>query len=214
MMFAAPPEQALEWSDDGVQGASRFLKRLWNAVQRHAAEGAVDALDVDSLTDAQRALRRKTHHTIAKVSDDVGRRYTFNTAVAASMELLNAVTRHEGDAPADRSVQREALDAVVLVLSPIVPHICHELWTVLGHETAPVDEQWPEFDASALAQERIEIVVQVNGKLRARVSVDANADKDAVASVALQDANVQRFVANKEVRKTIVVPGRLVNIVV
>ena len=214
MMFAAPPEQALEWSDDGVQGASRFLKRLWSAVQSHVAAGDVEPPDVDALNDAQRALRRKTHQTIAKVSDDVGRRYTFNTAIAASMELLNAVTRHDGDSAADRSVQREALDAVVLVLSPIVPHICHELWAVLGHDTAPVDEPWPAFDAAALEQDRIEIVVQVNGKLRARVSVAADADQDAVASVALQDANVQRFVADKEVRKTIVVPGRLVNIVV
>jgi leucyl-tRNA synthetase len=214
MMFAAPPEQALEWSDDGVQGASRFLKRFWNAVQAHAAKGDVPALDPGSLNDAERDLRRKTHQTIAKVSDDIGRRYTFNTAIAASMELLNAVNRIDDSSPQAVAVEREALDAVVLLLSPIVPHISHELWEVLGHTTAPVNELWPEFDESALEQDTIEIVVQVNGKLRGRISVKADADKDTVAELALADANVSRFVEGKDVKKTIVVPGRLVNIVV
>jgi leucyl-tRNA synthetase len=214
MMFAAPPEQALEWSDDGVQGASRFLKRFWNAVQTHAAKGDVPTLDPDSLNDAERDLRRKTHQTIAKVSDDIGRRYTFNTAIAASMELLNAVNRIDDSSPQAVAVEREALDAVVLLLSPIVPHISHELWEVLGHTTAPVNELWPEFDESALEQDTIEIVVQVNGKLRGRISVKADADKDTVAELALADGNVSRFVEGKDVKKTIVVPGRLVNIVV
>ena len=214
MMFAAPPEQALEWSDEGVQGASRFLKRFWNAVHQHVARGDVPALDPASLNDAEKELRRKTHQTIAKVSDDIGRRYTFNTAIAASMELLNAVNKLDSGTPQQTAVEREALDAVVLLLSPIVPHVCHELWSALGHETAPVDERWPEFDESALEQDMIEIVVQVNGKLRARIRVAADADKDAVAELALADENVMRFVADKQVRKTIVVPGRLVNIVV
>ena len=214
MMFAAPPEQALEWSDDGVQGASRFLKRFWSAVQSHADAGDIPALDVASLNDDEKALRRKTHQTIAKVSDDIGRRYTFNTAIAASMELLNAINKLDHGSPQSRAVEREALDAVVLLLSPMVPHICHTLWAALGHETAPVDERWPEFDESALEQETIEIVVQVNGKLRGRISVAADASKESVADMALADENVQRFVGDKEVRKTIVVPGRLVNIVV
>jgi leucyl-tRNA synthetase len=214
MMFAAPPELALEWSDDGVQGASRFLKRFWNAVQQHVAAGDTPALDVSSLNDRQRDLRRKTHQTIAKVSDDIGRRYTFNTAIAASMELLNAVKRFEAGTSQDNAVVREALDAIVLVLSPIVPHICHELWQVLGHATAPVDERWPTVDESALTQDMINIVVQVNGKLRGNVTVAADADKESVIALALNDENVQRFVADKSVRKTIVVPGRLVNIVV
>ena len=214
MMFAAPPEQALEWSDEGVQGASRFLKRFWNAVQDHANSGDVPALDIESLDEAGRALRRKTHQTIAKVSDDIGRRYTFNTAIAACMELLNAVNRTEASTEAGRAVVREALDAIVLMLSPIVPHICHELWGVLGHGTVPVMERWPDFDESALAQDTIEIVVQVNGKLRGRISVAADADKDAVAALAAADDNVQRFIADKDIKKTIVVPGRLVNIVV
>jgi len=214
MMFAAPPEQALEWSDDGVQGAFRFLKRLWRAVHEHAADGEIATLDVATLDDGQTRLRRKTHQTISKVSDDVGRRYTFNTAVAASMELLNAISRFDDSSKQGHAVVRESLEAVVLFLSPIVPHICHELWQVLGHETAPVDERWPEFDESALSLVVLELVVQVNGKLRGRIEVDVNADRETIAQKALADENVQRFVAGKTVRKTIIVPGRLVNIVV
>ena len=214
MMFTAPPEQALEWSDDGVQGASRFLRGFWKTVQTHADGGESLAIDSASLNENERSLRRKTHQTIAKVSDDVGRRYKFNTAIAACMELLNAVNRHEHASPQSRAVVREALDAVVLVLSPIVPHICHALWSVLGHDSAPVEKGWPAFDESALEQDRVEIVVQVNGKLRGRISVPADADQETVAGQALADPNVQRFVEGKEVRKTIVVPGRLVNIVV
>ena len=149
-----------------------------------------------------------------KISDDIGRRYTFNTAVAASMELLNAVTRFDDDSDSGRAVVHEALEAVVLMLSPIVPHICHALWAALGHETALVDESWPQVDEQALEKDMIEVVVQVNGKLRARIVVAADADNDTVSEQALADPNVQRFVADKEVRKTIVVPGRLVNIVV
>jgi leucyl-tRNA synthetase len=215
MMFAAPPEQALEWSDEGVQGAFRFLKRFWRAVQEHAAAGATaPPVDKDTLSEAEKALRRKIHHTIAKVSDDVGRRYTFNTAVAAVMELLNALSRFDDDSPSGRAVVREGLEAVVLLLSPIVPHICHELWYVLGHEEAPVNVRWPEADASALVRDMIEIVVQVNGKLRGRILVPADSDTDAISAAALGDDNVRRFVGGKQIRKTIVVPGRLVNVVV
>ena len=214
MMFAAPPEQALEWSDDGVQGASRFLKRFWNAVVSHVDAGEPPSLDLAALNDQEKDLRRKTHQTIAKVSDDIGRRYTFNTAIAACMELLNAINKLDHASGQSRAVEREALDAVVLVLSPIVPHICHTLWKMLGHDTAPVEEQWPVFDDAALARDMVEIVVQVNGKLRGRISVPADADRDTIAEQALADANVQRFTEGKDVRKTIVVPGRLVNIVV
>jgi leucyl-tRNA synthetase len=214
MMFASPPEQALEWSDEGVQGASRFLRRFWNAVQSHVADGDAAPVDKDALNDAQRDLRRKTHQTIAKVSDDIGRRYTFNTAIAAAMELLNAVNRFDVKTAEDRGVIREALETVVLVLSPIVPHVCHALWHVMGHASAPIDESWPKIDESALEQEMIEIIVQVNGKLRGRISVAADADRESISALALADRNVQRFVADKEIRKTIVVPGRLVNVVV
>ena len=214
MMFAAPPEQALEWSDEGVAGASRFLKRFWNTVHTHVAEGVPGKLDVAAMNDAEKALRRKTHQTIAKVSDDIGRRYTFNTAVAASMELLNAVNKLDDSTEQGLAVKREALDAIVLMLSPMVPHICHELWQVLGHASVPIDERWPTFDESALELEQIEIVVQVNGKLRGRVSVAADASRDDIAQAALTDENVGRFVGDKEVRKIIVVPGKLVNVVV
>jgi len=214
MMFAAPPEQALEWSDEGVQGSFRFLKRFWNAVQSHTDGGPAVDIDIAALNAAQKDLRRKTHQTIAKISDDIGRRYTFNTAVAASMELLNSINRFEDDSDAGRSVKHEALEAVVLLLSPIVPHICHALWAELGHETALIDVPWPSVDDTALAADLIEVVVQVNGKLRARISVAVDADKDTLAAAALADENVQRFIDGKEIRKTIVVPGRLVNIVV
>jgi len=214
MMFAAPPEQALEWSDEGVQGGFRFLKRFWSAVQSHVEGGATAALDADTLGDAQRELRRKTHQTIQKISDDIGRRQSFNTAVAASMELLNAVNKLEDDSEQGRAVVHEALEAVVLMLSPIVPHICHALWGALGHEDGLVDQLWPRFDESALELDMMEIVVQVNGKLRGRISVAADADRDTIGDAALADDNVKRFVDGKEIRKIIVVPGRLVNIVV
>ncbi len=214
MMFAAPPEQALEWSDEGVQGSSRFLRRFWTAVQDHVAAGPPAKLHPDSLDSRQQDLRRKTHQAIQKISDDIGRRHSFNTAVAAAMELINAVGRFDDPGPVGRAVVREALEAVVLMLSPMVPHICHALWQALGHDTLLVDEPWPSFDASALAQETIELVVQVNGKLRGRVSVAAGAGNDAVLELALADPNVRRFVEDKAIQKTIVVPGRLVNIVV
>ena len=212
MMSAAPPEQALEWSDDGVQGAFRFLKRLWTSVLEHCDSGLVEA--VADYTDAQKDLRRKTHQTIAKVSDDIGRRYKFNTAVAASMELLNAITRFDDESAGGRAVTQESLSAIVMLLSPIVPHICHELWQRLGHVEALIHAQWPEVDKNALEQDTIELVVQVNGKLRGRVSVASDATRDAIEAIALADENVQRFVDGKDIRKVVVVPGRLVNVVV
>jgi len=215
MMFAAPPEQALEWSDEGVQGAYRFLKRFWHAVYAHAEDGVAPALDANAMTDVQKDLRRKTHQTIGKVSDDVGRRYTFNTAIAAVMELMNAVARLDDHSDMGRAVVQEALDAAVLLLSPIVPHVSHHLWQVLGHSTVPVDEHWPQVDQAALVEDVVEIVVQVNGKLRGRISVAADADEEAISALALADENVRRFVADKSIRRTIVLPERrLVNVVV
>ena len=214
MMFAAPPEQSLEWSDEGVQGSSRFLKRFWSAVDGHADAGTGGAFDATRLTAEQKDMRRKTHETIRKISDDIGRRNMFNTAVAASMELLNAVNKFEDESDQGRAVKREALEAVVLMLSPIVPHICHELWRRLGHESAVIDQSWPAVDDSALQRDLVELVVQVNGKLRGKISVAADADKETIVEQALADPNAQRFIDGGEVRKTIVVPGRLVNIVV
>ena len=213
-MFAAPPEQTLEWSDDGVQGAYRFIKRLWKAVHEHVSAGTVGALDKSALLEEQRELRRVAHQTLAKVTDDIGRRRTFNTAIAAVMELLNAVAKFAVAAPADRSVVQEALDIAVMSLSPIVPHVTHALWRALGHAGALIDEAWATVDSDALKQSRIEIVVQVNGKLRARVGVAAGAEEAAVQKAALADPNVQKFIAGAVLRKIIVVPGKLVNIVV
>jgi leucyl-tRNA synthetase len=214
MMFAAPPEQALEWSDEGVQGAFRFLRRLWRQVHAHVTGGGAPALDIDALDDAQRSLRRLTHQTIAKVDDDIGRRHSFNTAIAAVMELSNAINRFEDDSPQGRGVRREAIEAMVVMLSPMVPHVCHALWQCLGHEEAIIDRPWPSVDAAALAQDRLEIVVQVNGKLRGRVAVAADADQAAVLATALAEPNVQRFVGDQAPRKVIHVPGKLLNIVV
>jgi leucyl-tRNA synthetase len=214
MMFAAPPEQSLEWSDEGVEGAFRFMKRLWKAVHQHVSGGAAPALDVAALPGAGRDLRRQVHETLAKVTTDIGRRRTFNTAIAAVMELMNAVARYEDRSPQGRAVVQEALEIVVLALSPVVPHACHTLWRELGHSTAIVDERWPRVDEGALARETIEVVVQVNGKLRGRVTVASDADEGAVREAALADANVQRFMEGKPVRKFVYVPGKLANVVV
>jgi leucyl-tRNA synthetase len=214
MMFAAPPEQTLEWSDEGVDGAFRFMKRLWKAVHQHVSAGPADALDVGALDEAQRTLRRQVHETLVKVTTDIGKRRTFNTAIAAVMELMNAVTRFDDRSPQGRAVVQEALETVVLVLAPVVPHACHALWRELGHATALVDERWPEPDARALERATVEVVVQVNGKLRGRVTVPAGADESVVREAALADPNVQRFMEGKPVRKFVYVPGKLANVVV
>ena len=214
MMFAAPPEQSLEWSDAGVEGASRFLKRLWRLVSEHLAAGTPGELDPEALTEAQRELRRKTHETIKKAGDDIGRRTTFNTAIAAVMELTNALGRFDDASPQGLAVAREAVEACVLLLAPITPHACHALWAALGHAEPVIDARWPEVDESALARDTIELVAQVNGKLRARLEVAADADKAAIEAQALAAENVQRHTEGKTVRKVIVVPGKLVNIVV
>ncbi|WP_104415080.1 leucine--tRNA ligase [Marinobacter persicus] len=213
MMFAAPPEQSLEWSDSGVEGAHRFLKRLWRMVNEHAASGDVPALDADSLHANQKALRLKTHETIAKVSDDISRRLTFNTSIAAVMELLNEVGKLGGDEPQTLAVRQEALETAVLVLAPIVPHICHQLWHALGHEEPVVEASWPEADEKAMVRSEITVVLQVNGKVRAKADVPADIAKDELEKLALAHENVQRFTEDKTVRKVIVVPGKLVNVV-
>ena len=214
MMFAAPPEQSLEWSDSGVEGASRFLNRLWKAVYIHVSAGAVVALDTASLDGDQKAFRRKLHETIRKVSDDVGRRYTFNTAIAANMELLNDIGRFTDKTDNGRALVKEALDAAVLMLAPIVPHICHELWSALGHTDSVVDCAWPVVDDAALVKDSVELIVQVNGKLRGKISVRTDAGDDAIREAGLSEPNVRNHVEDKTIRKVIIVPGRLVNIVV
>jgi leucyl-tRNA synthetase len=213
-MFAAPPEQTLEWSDDAVQGAYRFIKRLWRAVHEHVARGAAPALQKGALNGAQSAVRRMAHHTLAKVTDDIGRRRTYNTAIAAVMELLNALGKFSQQTPQDRSVMQEALQIAVLTLSPIIPHVTHALWRELGNSGALIDEPWPPVDAQALQTATLEMVVQVNGKLRGRIVVPVDAAESTVRSAALADANVQKFIGAAAVRKVIVVPGKLVNVVV
>jgi len=214
MMFAAPPEQTLEWSDEGVQGAFRFIKRLWKAVHDHVSKGPAEPLDRAALNEAQRVLRRQAHQTLAKTTDDLGRRRTFNTAIAAVMELLNAVAKFPQDSPQDRSATQEALEIAVMSLSPIIPHVTHALWRHLGHRAALIDERWMSVDAGALQTSTVQIVVQVNGKLRAHIAVAVDADEAAVRTAALADPNVQKFIASNAVRKIIIVPGKLVNIVV
>ncbi|MCU0759344.1 MAG: leucine--tRNA ligase [Steroidobacteraceae bacterium] len=214
MMFTAPPEQSLEWSDEGVQGSFRFIRRLWKAVHDHVAAGPAPRLDVAALTPPQRALRRAVHQTLAKVTDDIGRRRTFNTAIAAVMELLNAIGRSEDGSPQGRAVAHEAFEVVTVALSPIVPHVCHVLWQALGHSTALVDERWPSPDPAALAQDSVTMVVQVNGKLRGQVSVPVDAGEEAIRAAALAEESVQRFVGGATPRKIVIVPRKLVNVVV
>ncbi|SFG00817.1 leucine--tRNA ligase [Neptunomonas qingdaonensis] len=215
MMFAAPPEQSLEWSDSGVEGANRFLRRLWKHVHDHLLGGQdVVTLDSSALTEPQKELRRKVHETIRKVSDDIERRQTFNTAIAAVMELLNSITKFVDASDQGRAVMREALQTAIQLLSPIVPHITHQLWTELGYTTDLLNSPWPSFDESALVRSSIEMVIQVNGKVRAKIDVAADADQDTILHTALGMENVQKFMDGKAIRKKIIVPGKLVNIVV
>ncbi|MCI0654201.1 MAG: leucine--tRNA ligase [Methylococcaceae bacterium] len=216
VMFAAPPEQSLEWSDSGVEGAYRFLKRLWKAVSsfvNHKPASPVRA-DLRNLDENQKAMRRQLHETIRKVTDDIGRRYTFNTAIAANMELLNALGKFNDESPEASAIRKETLEAIVRMLSPIIPHICEVLWNALGHEESVVKVSWPLVDQEALQQNTLHLVVQVNGKLRGTIAVAADACRDLVEETALGDLNVRRFIDGKGVKKVVVVPGKLVNIVV
>ena len=221
MMFTAPPEQTLEWSDAGIEGAGRFLRRLWKLVADHIAQGepgAVATLDVAKLSAAQKDVRRKLHDTLAKVGDDYERRFSFNTAIAACMELSNLLHRfRDGGGAADaqgRAVMQEALDALVQMLAPIVPHVAHELWWALGHNAAVIDAPWPQADAAARIADTVALVVQINGKLRGKIEIAADASDDQVIAAALADENVQKFIAGQTIRKQIVVKGKLVNFVV
>ena len=215
MMFAAPPEQSLEWSDKAVNGAYRFLRKFWTMVLNRIDDiSNVDDIDPDDFfNDSQKELRKETHKTIAKVSDDIGRRYTFNTAIAAIMSLSNRVSRYQIDTNLDRKVVREALESMVLLLSPIVPHICNHLWTELGHQTAVVNELWPTFNEDLTVDATLEIVIQINGKLRARLHVDANIDEETLKELAFNEPKIAKLIAEQTIKKTIVVPGKLINIV-
>jgi leucyl-tRNA synthetase len=208
----------MEWSDTGVEGANRFLRRLWRQVQEHIAAAESMTLDTTQLTEPQFNLRRKLYLVLQKVTDDMTRRFTFNTAIAANMELLNDVSKFNDKSAQGNAIRQEIFETVLLMLSPIAPHICETLWKALGKTTLLIDEQWPQVDAAALVQESIELMVQVNGKLRGKIMVAVETNDEDIKQQAQQSDNVKRFIddnlAGKSVRKIIVVKGRLVNIVI
>ncbi|SHO57996.1 leucine--tRNA ligase [Vibrio quintilis] len=212
MMFASPADMTLEWQESGVEGANRFLKRVWKAVREHSLKGEVTSVTPQDLTTEQKALRRDVHKTIAKVTDDIARRQTFNTAIAAIMELMNKLTKAPQAEAQDRAILDEALRAIVVMLSPITPHICFEMWDAFG-ETDIDHTNWPAYDPNALVEDEKLIVLQVNGKLRGKLTVAADATKEQVETLGLEDENVKKFTDGLTIRKVIYVPGKLLNIV-
>jgi leucyl-tRNA synthetase len=216
-MFAAPPELSLEWSDDGVAGAQRFLKRIHTLVTEHLNQGhhvSNEPVDLDGLSDEARDVYRKLHETIAKVSDDIGRRYHFNTAIASIMELTNSVMKFDATSDADRAVRSEAVEAIVILLSPITPHITEHLWSGLGHQNSLMDVPWPKVREDALTRNTLTLVVQVNGKLRGRIEVPSDADQATILTMARDEPQVAKFLEGMVEKKAIVVPQKLVNLVV
>ncbi|WP_042145823.1 MULTISPECIES: leucine--tRNA ligase [unclassified Pseudoalteromonas] len=212
MMFTAPPEQTLEWSDSGVEGSHRFLKRVWKYAYDVKAAGTA-TLNKDALTNDQKALRRELHKAIAKVTDDLNRRQTFNTAIAAVMELLNKLNKAPLVDEQDIALANEALTAMIIMLSPITPHISHQLWQTLGFEGDVIDASWPTFDESALVEDEKLVIVQVNGKVRAKLTVAADADQESVEKAAFADATVNKFIDGKTIRKVIYIKGKILNVV-
>ncbi|MDH0622423.1 leucine--tRNA ligase [Pseudomonas chengduensis] len=213
MMFASPPDQSCEWSDAGVEGANRFLRRVWRLAQGHVSAGLPGKLDVSVLTDEQKAVRRAIHLAIKQASNDIGQHHKFNTAIAQVMTLMNVLEKAATATEQDRALVHEGLEIVTLLLAPITPHISHELWQRLGHADAVIDAQWPQVDESALVQDSLTLVVQVNGKLRGEIIVAASASREDVEAAARANENVLRFTEGLSIRKVIVVPGKLVNIV-
>ena len=213
-MFAAPPEQSLEWSDEGVAGAHRFLKRVHHLVSHYGDYRARRTVELDSLSEPARDLFRKVHETIGKVSDDIGRRYHFNTAIASVMELTNQTMKFEAVSEHDHAVLSEAIDAIVILMSPITPHLCEHLWQQLGHDSSLTAVQWPTVREDALSRNSLTLVVQVNGKLRARIDVPADADQDVILDMARSEPQVAKFLEGMVEKKAIVVPNKLVNLVV
>ena len=195
-MFASPPEQSLDWSDAGVEGAHRFLKRLWRAIYDHTVSNPGDNPGIvpatAALNEGQKAMRLKLHQTIKKVSDDYRRRLTFNTAIAANMELLNWVSKFDDQSPTGRAIRQETYENIVLMLSPIIPHLCHQLWQDLGQDSAIIDHPWPQVDKAALVRESIEMVIQVNGKLRGKMQISAETDKAGCEAMAMNNVSRRR----------------------
>ncbi|MFI8745118.1 leucine--tRNA ligase [Pseudomonas sp. NPDC077186] len=213
MMFASPPDMSCEWSDAGIEGANRFLRRVWRLAHSHVSAGLPGIADVASLSDEQKAVRRAIHLAIKQASNDIGQHHKFNTAVAQVMTLMNVLEKAATASEQDRALLHEGLQTVVLLLAPITPHISHELWQRLGHADAVIDAQWPQVDESALVQDSLTLVVQVNGKLRGQIEVPASASREEVEAAARGNDNVLRFTEGLAIRKVIVVPGKLVNIV-
>ena len=213
MMFASPPDMSLEWSDSGVEGANRFLRRVWRLAHAHVSHGPASQLDTTNLNDEQKAVRRAIHLAIKQASVDVGQHHKFNTAIAQVMTLMNVLEKAATESEQDRALLQEGLETVALLLAPITPHICHELWQQLGKSGAIIDAQWPKVDESALVQDSLTLVVQVNGKLRGQIEVPASASREDIEASARANENVVRFTEGLTIRKVIVVPGKLVNIV-
>lgn len=214
MMFASPAEMTLEWQESGVEGANRFLKRVWRLVHEHTGKGAVQALQLDVLTEEQKDLRRELHKTIAKVSDDIGRRQTFNTAIAAVMELMNKLTRAPQESIQDRALMDEALVAIVRLLYPFTPHASFVLWQALQQPGTVDEAQWPQADERALVEDSVTMVIQVNGKVRARMNVPVNFTQQQVQALAAQDHLIAKYLDGATIRKVIFVPGKLLNLVI
>jgi leucyl-tRNA synthetase len=217
VMFAAPPDQSLEWSEQGVQGSFRFLNRIWNLTQEHVDIGIPEKLEFDNNNKEALSLRIKTHQTLNKVKDDYERRHAFNTAIASVMELSNKIPKQfiaNNSSLSERSAAHEAIMNIIIMLAPITPHLSQHLWWELGKDTPIIDHIWPEADPGLLIEETVEIAVQINGKLRATVNLDPNADQKTFENKALSDMNVQKYLEDKEIKKIIFVPGRLINIVI
>ncbi|WP_431022531.1 leucine--tRNA ligase [Erwinia rhapontici] len=214
MMFASPAEMTLEWQESGVEGANRFLKRVWKLAFEHTEKGATVALNVDELNDDQKSLRRDLHKTISKVSDDIGRRQTFNTAIAAIMELMNKLARAPQESEQDRALMQEALLAVVRMLNPFTPHVSFVLWQALGGAGDIDNAPWPQADDAAMVEDSLLVVVQVNGKVRGKITVAADANQEQVQARAAQEHLVAKYLDGVTIRKVIYVPGKLLNLVV
>ncbi|NRH28674.1 leucine--tRNA ligase [Pseudomonas sp. MS19] len=213
MMFASPPDMSLEWSDSGVEGANRFLRRVWRLAQAHVSAGLPGAKLQGELSDAQKEVRRAIHLAIKQATQDIGQHHKFNTAIAAVMTLMNVLEKAPNSADQDRALMQEGIETVALLLAPITPHISHELWQQLGHEGAAIDAQWPPLDESALVQDTLTLVIQVNGKLRGQIEMPASASREEIEAQARANEGVLRFTEGLSIRKVIVVPGKLVNIV-
>ena len=216
ILFAAPPTQDLEWSDSGIEGAHRFINKFFRLVISFIAlkkEKTVSKIDTSKLTGEQKSIRQKTHLALQKVGDDFGRRHSFNTAIATMMELNNTISRLDDDSDQGMAIKQEAIEIMVKCLSPVMPHVCHHLWFMLGELNAVVDSSWPEVDESALVQENVQIIAQVNGKLRAKIIAPVDSTNQTVEQIALADEKIKKFTDNKELIKVIVVPNKLINIV-